>query len=197
MDISRTEIKLNFSKNEFISLCKKSLRGKGHHWGVCEDLSNALLALAINQFPAPNILLEALNTENSKINEILTIPDTQVYEISDKIAGEFYDPLIILGLISVDRDFKEPPLEITLENEVFKLEGDLIFGNRSYFKKKVTEIYFRKIVNSRDKKQNLVTRISIDKTTLEAIEAWSNLVYAPATEESRQLGAGSEKSDND
>lgn len=197
MDISRTEIKLNLSKNEFVSLCKKSLRGKGHHWGVCEDLSNALLALAINQFPAPNILLEALNTENSKINEILTIPDTQVYEISDKIAGEFYDPLIILGLISVDRDFKEPPLEITLENEVFKLEGDLIFGNRSYFKKKVTEIYFRKIVNSRDKKQNLVTRISIDKTTLEAIEAWSNLVYAPATEESRQLGAGSEKSDND
>lgn len=197
MDISRTEIKLNLSKNEFVSLCKKSLRGKGHHWGVCEDLSNALLALAINQFPAPNILLEALNTENSKINQILTIPDTQVYEISDKIAGEFYDPLIILGLISVDRDFKEPPLEITLENEVFKLEGDLIFGNRSYFKKKVTEIYFRKIVNSRDKKQNLVTRISIDKTTLEAIEAWSNLVYAPATEESRQLGAGSEKSDND
>ena len=197
MDISRTEIKLNLSKNEFVSLCKKSLRGKGHHWGVCEDLSNALLALAINQFPAPNILLEALNTENSKINQILTIPDTQVYEISDKIAGEFYDPLIILGLISVDRDFKEPPLEIALENEVFKLEGDLIFGNRSYFKKKVTEIYFRKIVNSRDKKQNLVTRISIDKTTLEAIEAWSNLVYAPATEESRQLGAGSEKSDND
>ena len=197
MDISRTEIKLNLSKNEFVSLCKKSLRGKGHHWGVCEDLSNALLALAINQFPAPNILLEALNTENSKINQILTIPDTRVYEISDKIAGEFYDPLIILGLISFDRDVKEPPLEITLENEVFKLEGDLIFGNRSYFKKKVTEIYFRKIVNSRDKKQNLVTRISIDKTTLEAIEAWSNLVYAPATEESRQLGAGSEKSDND
>ena len=197
MDISRTEIELNFSKNEFVSLCKKSLRGKGHHWGVCEDLSNALLALAINQFPAPNILLEALNTENSKINQILTIPDTQVYEISDKIAGEFYDPLLILGLISVDRDFKEPPLEIALENEVFKLEGDLIFGNRSYFKKKVTEIYFRKIVNSRNKKQNLVTRISIDKTTLEAIEAWSNLVYAPATEESRQLGAGSERSDND
>ena len=197
MDISRTEIKLNLSKNEFVSLCKKSLRGKGHHWGVCEDLSNALLALAINQFPAPNILLEALNTENSKINQILTIPDTRVYEVSDKIAGEFYDPLIILGLISIDRDFKKPPLEITLENEVFKLEGDLIFGNRSYFKKKVTEIYFRKIVDSRDKKQNLVTRISIDKTTLKAIEAWSNLVYAPATEESRQLGAGFEQSDND
>ena len=188
---------MNLSKNEFVSLCKKSFRGKGHHWGVCEDLSNALLALAINQFPAPNILLEALKTENSKINQILTIPDTRVYEVSDKIAGEFYDPLIILGLISIDRDFKKPPLEITLENEVFKLEGDLIFGNRSYFKKKVTEIYFRKIVDSRDKKQNLVTRISIDKTTLKAIEAWSNLVYAPATEESRQLGAGSEKSDND
>ena len=188
---------MNLSKNEFVSLCKKSLRGKGHHWGVCEDLSNALLALAINQFPAPNILLEALNTENSKINQILTIPDTRVYEVSDKIAGEFYDPLIILGLISIDRDFKKPPLEITLENEVFRLEGDLIFGNRSYFKKKVTEIYFRKIVDSRDKKQNLVTRISIDKTTLKAIEAWSNLVYAPATEESRQLGAGSEHSDND
>ena len=188
---------MNLSKNEFVSLCKKSLRGKGHHWGVCEDLSNALLALAINQFPAPNILLEALNTENSKINQILTIPDTRVYEVSDKIAGEFYDPLIILGLISIDRDFKKPPLEITLENEVFKLEGDLIFGNRSYLKKKVTKIYFRKIVNSKDKKQNLVTRISIDKTTLKAIEAWSNLVYAPATEESRQLGAGSEQSDND
>ena len=127
----------------------------------------------------------------------MTIPDTRVYELSDKIAGEFYDPLIILGLISFDRDVKEPPLEITLENEVFKLEGDLIFGNRSYFKKKVTEIYFRKIVDSIDKKQNLVTRISIDKTTLKAIEAWSNLVYAPATEESRQLGAGSEQSDND
>ena len=188
---------MNLSKNEFVSLCKKSLRGKGHHWGVCEDLSNALLALAINQFPAPNILLEALNTENSKINKILTITDTRVYEVSDKIAGEFYDPLIILGLISIDRDFKKPPLEITLENEVFKLEGDLIFGNRSYFKKKVTEIYFRKIVDSRDKKQNLVTRISIDNTTLTAIEAWSNLVYAPSTEESRQLGAGSEQSDND
>ena len=140
---------------------------------------------------------QALNTKNSKLNQILTIPDTRVYEISDKIAGEFYDPLIILGLISIDRDFKKPPLEITLENEVFTLEGDLIFGNRSYFKKKVTEIYFRKIVDSRHKKQNRVTRVSIDKTTLKAIEAWSNLVYAPSTEESRQLGAGAEQSDND
>ena len=188
---------MNLSKNEFVSLCKRSLRGKGHHWGVCEDLSNALLALAINKFPAPNILLEALNTKNSEINQVLIIPDSRLYEVSDKVDGEFYDPLIILGLISVDRDFKKTPLEITLDNEVFKLKGDLIFGNRSYFKKKVTEISFRKIVNINDKKQNLVTRIQIDKTTFKAIEAWSNLVYAPATEESRQLGAGSEQTDND
>ena len=188
---------MNLSKNEFISLCKKSLRGKGHHWGVCEDLSNALLALAINQFPAQNILLEVLNTENSKIDQILTTIDSQVYKISDQIDGEFYDPILILGLISVNRDFNEPPLEISLENEIFILTNELIIGDCSYLKKKVNTISFSKNTSRKITKQKTVTRISIDDTTLKKIETWSNMTYAPATEESRQLGAGSDGSDND
>ena len=197
MDISKAETQLNLSKNEFFSLCKKSLRGKGHHWGVCEDLSNALLALAINRFPAQNILLEVLNTENSKIDQILTTIDSQVYKISDQIDGEFYDPILILGLISVDRDFNEPPLEISLENEIFILTNELIIGDCSYLKKKVNTISFSKNTSRKITKQKTVTRISIDDTTLKKIEAWSNMTYAPATEESRQLGAGSDGSDND
>jgi hypothetical protein len=46
-------------------------------------------------------------------------------------------------------------------------------------------------------KHDFVTRVVIDDTTLKAIEYWSNLTYAPATEQSRNLGAGSEISDND
>ena|GEM_PF-1076581 len=197
MDIPKAETQVNLSKNEFISLCKKSLRGKGHHWGVCEDLSNALLALAINRFPAQNILLEVLNTENSKIDQILTTIDSQVYKISDQIDGEFYDPILILGLISVDRDFNEPPLEISLENEIFILTNELIIGDCSYLKKKVNTISFSKNTSRKITKQKTVTRISIDDTTLKKIETWSNMTYAPATEESRQLGAGSDGSDND
>lgn len=188
---------MNLSKNEFISLCKKSLRGKGHHWGVCEDLSNALLALAINQFPAQNILLEVLNTKNSKIDQILTVIDNQVYKISDQIDGQFYDPILILGLISVDRDFNEPPLTISLENEDFILTNELIIGDRFYSKKIVNTISFSKNTNKKITKQKTITRISIDDTTFKAIETWSNMTYAPATEESRQLGAGSDGSDND
>ena len=188
---------MNLSKNEFISLCKRSLRGKGHHWGVCEDLSNALLALAINQFPAQNILLQVLKTENSKIDRLLTIIDNQVYKISDQIDGQFYDPILTLGLISVDRDFNEPPLEISLENEVFILTNGLIIGDRSYFRKKVNTISFSRITKRKITKQKTITRISIDDTTLKTIETWSNMTYAPATEESRQLGAGSDGSDND
>ena len=197
MDISKAETQLNLSKNEFISLCKKSLRGKGHHWGVCEDLSNALLALAINQFPAQNILLQVLNTENSKINRLLTIIDNQVYKISDQIDGQFYDPILTLGLISVDRDFNEPPLEISLENENFILTNELIVGDRCYSKKKVNTISFSRNTKRKITKQKTITRISIDDTTLKTIETWSNMTYAPATEESRQLGAGSDGSDND
>jgi len=197
LDIPKAETQVNLSKNEFISLCKKSLRGKGHHWGVCEDLSNALLALAINRFPAQNILLEVLNTENSKIDQILTTIDSQVYKISDQIDGEFYDPILILGLISVDRDFNEPPLEISLENEIFILTNELIIGDCSYLKKKVNTISFSKNTSRKITKQKTVTRISIDDTTLKKIETWSNMTYAPATEESRQLGAGSDGSDND
>ena len=197
MDISKAETQLNLSKNEFISLCKKSLRGKGHHWGVCEDLSNALLALAINQFPAQNILLQVLNTENSKINRLLTIIDNQVYKISDQIDGQFYDPILTLGLISVDRDFNEPPLEISLENENFILTNELIIGDRFYSKKKVNTISFSRNTKRKITKQKTITRISIDDTTLKTIETWSNMTYAPATEESRQLGAGSDGSDND
>jgi hypothetical protein len=197
LDISKAETQLNLSKNEFISLCKKSLRGKGHHWGVCEDLSNALLALAINQFPAQNILLEVLNTKNSKIDQILTVIDNQVYKISDQIDGQFYDPILILGLISVDRDFNEPPLKISLENEDFILTNELIIGDRFYSKKIVNTISFSKNTNRKITKQKTITRISIDDTTLKEIETWSNMTYAPATEESRQLGAGSDGSDND
>ena len=188
---------MNLSKNEFISLCKKSLRGKGHHWGVCEDLSNALLALAINQFPVQNILLEVLNTENSKIDQILTVVDNQVYRISNQIHGQFYDPILILGLISVDKDFNEPPLEISLENDDFILTNELIIGDRFYSKKKVNKIFFSRNTNRKITKQKIMTRISIDDTTLKTIETWSKMTYAPATEESRQLGAGSDGSDND
>tara|TARA_Y100000589_G_scaffold162700_1_gene154581 strand:- start:147 stop:740 length:594 start_codon:yes stop_codon:yes gene_type:complete len=197
LDISKAETQLNLSRNEFISLCKKSLRGKGHHWGVCEDLSTALLALAINQFPAQNILLEVLNTENSKINRIFTIIDSQVYKTSDQIDGQFYDPILILGLISVDRDFDEPPLEISLENNDFILTNELIIGDRSYSKKKVNTISFCKNISRKITKQKTITRISIDDTTLKEIENWANMTYVPATEESRQLGAGSDWSDND
>ena len=188
---------MNLSKNEFVSLCKKSLRGKGHHWGVCEDLSNALLALAVNQFPVQNILLEVLNTENSKIYRILTLIDTQVYKTSDQINGHFYDPILILGLISVDRDFNEPPLEISLENDNFILANELIVGDRLYSKKKINTISFSKNINRKLAKQKTITRVAIDDTILKTIETWSNMTYAPATEESRQLGAGSNESDND
>lgn len=197
MDISKAETQLNLSKNEFISLCKKSLRGKGHHWGVCEDLSNALLALAINQFPAQNILLKVLNTENSKIDRILTIIDSQVYKISDQIYGQFYNPILILGLVSVDRDFNEPPLKISLENEIFILTNGLIIGDRSYFRKEINTISFSRNTKRKITKQKTITRISIDDKTLKTIETWSNMTYAPATEASRQLGAGSDGSDND
>ena len=197
MDISKAETQLNLSKNEFISLCKKSLRGKGHHWGVCEDLSNALLALAINQFPAQNILLKVLNTENSKIDRILTIIDSQVYKISDQIYGQFYNPILILGLVSVDRDFNEPPLKISLENEIFILTNGLIIGDRSYFRNEINTISFSRNTKKKITKQKTITRISIDDKTLKTIETWSNMTYAPATEASRQLGAGSDGSDND
>tara|TARA_B100001057_G_scaffold230122_1_gene230428 strand:+ start:96 stop:662 length:567 start_codon:yes stop_codon:yes gene_type:complete len=188
---------LNLSKNEFVSLCKKSLRGKGHHWGVCEDLSNALLALAVNRFPAQNILLEVLDTENSKIDRILTVIDTQAYKTSEEINDHFYDPILVLGLISVDRDLNDPPLEISLENEIFILTNELIIGDRFYSKKKVNTISFSKIINRNITKQKTMTRISIDDATLKTIESWSKMTYAPATEESRQLGAGSDGSDND
>ena len=197
MDISKAETQLNLSKNEFISLCKKSLRGKGHHWGVCEDLSNALLALAINQFPAQNILLKVLNTENSKIDRILTIIDSQVYKISDQIYGQFYNPILILGLVSVDRDFNEPPLKISLENEIFILTNGLIIGDRSYLRKEVNTISFSRNTKRKITKQKTIKRVSIDDKTLKTIETWSNMTYAPATEASRQLGAGSDGSDND
>ena len=197
MDIPKAETQLNLSQNEFISLCKKSLRGKGHHWGICEDLSNALLALAINQFPAQNILLEVLDTENSNIDRILTVIDNQVYRISGQIDGEFYDPILILGLISVDRNCNEPSLEVSLENERFILTKEFIIGDRFYSKKKVNTISFSKNTNRKVTKQKTLTRISIDDTTLKKIETWSNMTYAPATEESRQLGAGSDGSDND
>ena len=197
MDISKAETQLNLSKNEFISLCKKSLRGKGHHWGVCEDLSNALLALAINQFPAQNILLKVLNTENSKIDRILTIIDSQVYKISDQIYGQFYNPILILGLVSVDRDFNEPPLKISLENEIFILTNGLIIGDRSYFRKEINTISFSRNTKRKITKQKTIKRVSIDDKTLKTIETWSNMTYAPATEASRQLGAGSDGPDND
>ena len=188
---------MNLSKNEFSSLCKRSLRGKGHHWGICEDLSNALLALALNRFPAPNILLEALNTENGKLIQIFSIVDSKAYEASDKINGKFFDPILILGLISVHRDLKMPSLEVALDNEVFILADNLIIGNRSYSRKKINTIAFCKKEPSGIVKHDFVTRVVIDDTTLKAIEYWSNLTYAPATEQSRNLGAGSEISDND
>ena len=188
---------MNLSKNEFTSLCKRSLRGKGHHWGICEDLSNALLALALNGFPAPNILLEALNTENSKLIQIFNIVDAKAYETSNKINGTFYDPILILGLISVDRDLKMPALEVSLDNESFFLVDDLIIGNRSYSRKKIDTISFCAEKPNDTIRDDFVTRVAIDETTFKAIDYWSKLTYAPSTEQSRNLGAGSEISDND
>ena len=46
---------------------------------------------------------KVLDTENSKVDQILTIIDSQAYKISDQIYGQFYNPILILGLVSVDR----------------------------------------------------------------------------------------------
>jgi hypothetical protein len=90
-----------------------------------------------------------------------------------------------------------PSLEVSLDNEVFILADNLIIGNRSYSRKKINTIAFCKKEPNEIVKHDFVTRVVIDDKTLKAIEYWSNLTYAPATEQSRNLGAGSEISDND
>ena len=90
-----------------------------------------------------------------------------------------------------------PSLEVSLDNESFILVDDLIIGNRSYSRKKINTISFCAEKPNSTIKDDFVTRVAIDETTLKAIDYWSKLTYAPSTEQSRNLGAGSAISDND
>ena len=66
-----------------------------------------------------------------------------------------------------------------------------------YSRKKINTISFCAEKPNSTIKDDFVTRVAIDETTLKAIDYWSKLTYAPSTEQSRNLGAGSEISDND
>ena len=205
---------MKVSFNELKSMSKGAARGAGFDWGYAEEISFAVVWLAKNGYNSATTLLTFL--DNKTIYP--PINTNEIIWTNDK--GDL-DP-IKTGVALLDLNISKPivleslflpllivPFVSQLENAML-LEGNnfkLVIKNGFIDNKakclpsksdilKISSIQETQVFNKIEK-YPLAKRCKVDDDVWSRLEELTYRTYAPVTDESRILGAGSGLSDND
>ena len=205
---------MKVSFNELKSMSKGAARGAGFDWGYAEDISFAVVWLAKNGYNSATTLLTFLDNKTiyppTNINENIWTNDkgdldpikTGVALLDLNISKTIVLKGIFLPLLIV-------PFVSQLKN-VMLLEGNnlKLVAENGFFDSKVKYLPARADVLKISSTQGtqvfnkigeypLTKRCEVDNDVWNRLEEFTYRTYAPVTDESRMLGAGSGLSDND
>ena len=202
---------MKVSFNELKSISKGAARGAGFDWGIAEEVSFAAVWLAKNGFNAAEIILNYLenesiyppssskedNWENLKgdLDPIITGVALLDLNISTTIIlKNIFSPILIVPFISQ----LEQNMSLEGNSFSFYVGRDLLVTQSINLPDRLDILHLSKAPKIKEKRH-----FSISKRCIVNSNAWRKLeeltfrTYAPATEESRILGAGAGLSDND
>jgi hypothetical protein len=205
---------MNVSFNELKSMSKGAARGAGFDWGYAEEISFAVVWLAKNGYNSATTLLTFLDNKTiyppTNINENIWTNDkgdldpikTGVALLDLNISKTIVLKGIFLPLLIV-------PFVSQLKN-VMLLEGNnlKLVAENDFFDSKVKYLPARADVLKISSTQGtqvfnqigeypLTKRCEVDNDVWNRLKEFTYRTYAPVTDESRMLGAGSGLSDND
>lgn len=209
---------MTFSLNEVEATAKRATRGAGYAWGVAEEAAKATRWLCVQGFDGPAILAQLLEQEFASHLEH-HIPEardgmwTGARDLCPLMTGsalsDFPDalsqdkvlisnvaaPLLLLPFVATMAKKRKSTVEITLDGFSATTDGVHLsceeFGMDRANRVGITEIDQIRPARS------MHSRATPDPGAWKLLNTVAHRTYAPATEQSRLLGAGSGLSDND
>ena len=210
---------MNLSLNEVEATAKRATRGAGYPWGLAEEAAKATRWLCAQDFDGCGVLARLLERRTgSDLAAWIARTDGAVWKadggmlcplaagatISDRASGlrsgeirlqNIAEPLMLLPFVAQSALQLETTVTIAWTGGTAITDGCQISleGEPGDFAEEATV----RIGGSLGALTASRTRAEPDRKTLETLNTFAHRTYAPATEESRLLGAGAGLSDND
>lgn len=207
------------SLNEVTSLAKKAVRGAGMSWGVAEEAASSVQWLSAHKLPGPALLAGLLERQQDlDIKSVSPQVDQHPWESSGEhvcpllTACVFSDnaalwqqpaqngieivelayPLLLLPTIAKVSAALGIWMQVSWDKVVINTDGKSACIQGSI--DALTTVQTKRLycLNAKDMLtlEHSVPRQPVDRLSWEVLEAYAQRTYAPATEESRRLGAG-------
>lgn len=212
---------LDLSLGEFRALVAKAGRGAGFSWGLADDLAYSARRLAefgVGSGPMVVSLLERI--ENAELSQLMPTSEWQASgellcpictgaSIADAVSpaspqrrdvGPVMEPAFVAPLVSAALGPDQRNCVVSWD------DGECVAGADSLrltgtipAEPAMISVQWGSTTASPKEGADGVghDRVSLPSATFEALEQWAHRTYAPATDESRAAGAGSDQSDND
>ncbi len=192
---------MSYSLNEYEALCKKAARGSGMHWGQSEEVGKAARCLGAFGLDDGRLLLRAIEKFGPQ-NALWLGP-----ALCDK-GCDFEKPLVLKGvevpvymlpflhIMILDQDVS---LRVTWDrfDAVLSASGINCTISDGLCQDGPIELCISKLSAIKDDGLFAQSRVDIPLEIFERLNGLAHKTYAPATEESRLVGAGACLSDND
>lgn len=209
---------MSYSLNEMEATAKRAARGAGYSWGLAEEASKAARWLCVQ---GQNGSAELLHVLDRELTDRLDDHRPHAIEGVWKSEGDLC-PVVVGALLSdcarhlTDTSIEMqnvavPSLLLPFAANVAKLTQQTVSVDCDGAVAKTDGVYLELAGDFPDTARRVVvsltsdavkahqrqTRAHPDKASWDALNRFAHRTYAPATEESRKLGAGAGLSDND
>ncbi len=201
---------MNLSLGEFQATAAKALRGAGYSWGMSAEGANVCRALAAMGIdPSRNLLrllafVDDVGIEGLRPAHDWATTSGRVCPLCIGAALSDEPPTTTLVLAAVVEPILLIPSLATLATNQrgfeMRWEGGSILvgvdGPEIWAVPPVADVTIE-AAEAPERRPDRATRIDVANDTLERLNAFAHRTYAPATEASRQAGAGAGTTDND
>ncbi|MFK7858594.1 MAG: DUF3726 domain-containing protein [Granulosicoccus sp.] len=213
------ESEISPSLNEVASLAKRAVRGAGMSWGIAEEAASSVRWLTAHKLAGPALLARLLKKQAPRDNTSMS-PATGSQGLTRKAhhtcpllaAAEFSDtsaiwahskdacteipdlayPLLMLPTIARVALRAGVWLQVSWDDMLISTDGQsvCIQGSLTMLTTEKTRQFRCVVADTMKSVPQTTQRQSVDKESWDLLESFAQRSYAPATEESRRLGAG-------
>ena len=190
---------MSFALNEVEAMAKRATRGAGYSWGHAEEASKATRWLCAQGLDGVSVLAGVLQAQVEKahcaISQGTALSDrAEGLKHADANLGEVAEPLMILPFAAMAARQLEQTVTISCAEARAVTDGSRVCISETFPETADVTIQLGGALEAACPR---ATRATPEKTAWDALNALAHRTYAPATEESRRLGAGAGLSDND
>lgn len=183
---------VELSCSEFKALIKQAGRGAGLNWALAAEAAGASCWQAQHSLLDYEAFFEALG-EGKETSAFVVGPSICDFgspglDVSAPLVAKLAQPEFVLPFVAALARHEQTDLLLCWNHGAFACSGDLV--------SQLDESHFTETPELRAGRENgttlrmVATRITIAPSHLEALRELAGKTFAPATEESRRLGAG-------